>query len=72
MSEQPRNIRALFLEAEQARKKLQASYDTNSSTYQDTLRKTITTYEECLKLSDEVSLFSPNESLDDISSSDLQ
>jgi hypothetical protein len=72
MSEQPKSIRRLFLEAEQARQTLSSSYDTNTSTFQESLSAAIATYEQCLQLADQVSLFSPNESLDDISSSDLQ
>lgn len=72
MSEQPKSIRALFLEAEHARQGLSSTYDTNTSAFQETLSSAIATYEECLLLSEQVSLFSPNESLDDISSSDLQ
>ncbi|KAF2019945.1 TAP42-like protein [Aaosphaeria arxii CBS 175.79] len=72
MSEKPRSIRALFLEAEHSRKDLSNSYDSNSSSFQEKLRNTIATYEECLQLSEQASLFSPNETLDDISSTDLQ
>jgi hypothetical protein len=72
MAEQPRSIRALFLESERAREALASSYDTNSPAYQENLKNAIDTYEECLKLSEQVSLFSPNESLEDVSSSDLQ
>lgn len=72
MSEQPKSIRALFLNAERARKDLATVYDTNSPIFQENLRSTIATYEECLELSEQVNLFSPNESLDDVSSSDIQ
>lgn len=72
MSEQPQSLRALFLKAEQARKELASSYETNSPAFQENLRATIATYEECIKVVAQVSLFSPNESLEDISSSDLQ
>lgn len=72
MSEEPRNIRSLFLTAERARQTLSSSYDTNSRTYQENLNACIATYEECLQLSEQVSLFSPNETLDDVSSTDLQ
>lgn len=49
-----------------------SNYDTNSATFQENLSKTIATYEECLKVAEQVSLFSPNETLEDISSNDLQ
>ena len=72
MSEQPQSLRALYESAERARQELASSYETNSPTFQENLSKTIATYEECLKVSEQISLFSPNESLEDISSSDLQ
>jgi immunoglobulin-binding protein 1 len=72
MSEQPQSLRALFAKAERARQEITSSYDSNSPTYQENLSNTIATYEECLKLAEQISLFSPNESLEDISSSDLQ
>ncbi|EAT83690.2 hypothetical protein SNOG_08522 [Parastagonospora nodorum SN15] len=72
MAEQPQNLRALFSSAERARQELASAYDSNSPAFQENLRKTIATYEECLKLSEQISLFSPNESLEDISSGDLQ
>jgi immunoglobulin-binding protein 1 len=70
--EEPKTIRALFLTAERLRNDLSASYDSNSPTYQENLTTAITTYESCLTLAEQVSLFSPNESLDDVSSSDIQ
>ncbi|KAF2682136.1 type 2A phosphatase-associated protein 42 [Lentithecium fluviatile CBS 122367] len=70
--EEPKTIRALFLTAERLRNDLSGSYDLNSSTYQENLTTAIATYESCLKLAEQVSLFSPNEILDDVSSSDIQ
>lgn len=72
MSEQPQSLRAFFAKAERARQELTSSYEPNSPTYQENLTQTIATYEECLKLSEQISLFSPNESLEDISSGDIQ
>jgi hypothetical protein len=70
--DEPKSIRALFLTAERSRNNLNSYPDSNSPTYQENLTKAIATYEACLELSEQVSLFSPNESLDDVSSSDLQ
>lgn len=70
--EEPRSIRALFLTAERLRNNLSNFPDSNSLTYQENLTNAIATYESCLTLSEQVSLFSPNESLDDVSSSDIQ
>ncbi|PSN62209.1 hypothetical protein BS50DRAFT_578056 [Corynespora cassiicola Philippines] len=71
-SEEPQSIRALFLRAERARQSLAATPDSNSPSYQENLLAAIATYEACLRAADQVSLFSPNETLDDISSGDLQ
>lgn len=70
--EEPKSIRALFLKAERLRNELNNFPDSNSPTYQENLTNAIATYESCLELSEQVSLFSPNESLDDVSSSDVQ
>ncbi|KAK8212123.1 type 2A phosphatase-associated protein 42 [Phyllosticta capitalensis] len=70
--QEPRSLRALFADAESKRKALESSYDSNSEEYQDSLASTIATYNECSKAADQVSLFSPNESLEDVSSGDLQ
>lgn len=68
----PRNVRSLFDLGNRQRKQLESSYDTNSPSYQETLRAAISTFEECRILADATSLFSPNENLEDISSGDLQ
>jgi hypothetical protein len=72
MESEPQSLRGLFSRAERTREELSSSYEPNSPTYQENLRATIATYEECLKIAEQVSLFSPNETLEDISSSDLQ
>ncbi|KAF2143651.1 uncharacterized protein K452DRAFT_267914 [Aplosporella prunicola CBS 121167] len=72
MEEQPQSLRALFGDAESKRKELENSYDSNSATFQRNLMSAIATYEECLKVADRVSLFSPNETLEDVSSGDIQ
>ncbi|KAF2201241.1 type 2A phosphatase-associated protein 42 [Delitschia confertaspora ATCC 74209] len=72
MDNQPKSIRALFSDAEKKRQGIESSYDTNSAAFQENLSSAIATYEECLKLAERASLFSPNETLDDIASSDLQ
>lgn len=72
MTDEPQNIRGLFLSAESTREQLQSSYEPNSLTFQENLNAAIATYTECLKLTDQVSLFSSNEALEDVSSADLQ
>ena len=70
MAEQ--SIKSLFGSAERQRKDIEASWDSNTATYQQNLVAAISTYEDCLKLADRLSLFSPNENLEDLTSGDLQ
>ena len=71
MSEpQSTNIRALFATAQSLRKQLE-TWGSTSEVYQENLRSAINTFEECRRLADQISLFSPNETEDDISSGDL-
>ncbi|KAL0262669.1 Type 2A phosphatase-associated protein 42 [Diplodia seriata] len=70
--QQPQSLRALFYGAEAKRKELESTYDSNSDAYQQKLSSAIATYEECLRVADRVSLFSPNETLEDVSSGDIQ
>lgn len=70
MAESQTNIRNLFATAKQLQKQLE-SLESSSQVYQDNLQGAISTLEECRKLADKVSLFSPNETADDISSGDL-
>jgi immunoglobulin-binding protein 1 len=72
MSNEDQSIRGLFAKAERAREGLGESFEPNSPTYQENLEKTIATYIQCLKKTEDFSLFSPNETLEDISSSDIQ
>jgi hypothetical protein len=70
MAEQ--SIKSLFSSAERQRKDIESSWDSNTTTYQQNLAAAIATYEDCLKLADRLSLFSPNETLEDLTSGDLQ
>ncbi|KAF2473916.1 type 2A phosphatase-associated protein 42 [Lindgomyces ingoldianus] len=72
MDDKPRSIRGLFTDADRKRQAIFSSPDSNSTSFQENLNITIATYESCLELSEQVSLFSSNETLDDVSSSDLQ
>ena len=70
--EQPINIRTLFASAKAIRKQLDTLPEPASFVYQENLRAAITSLDDCRKLADQVALFSPNETQDDISSGDLQ
>jgi len=72
MDGRPQHLRGLWYSAESKRKELDNAYDSNSSSFQENLLSAITTYEECVRVADQVSLFSPNEALEDISSGDIQ
>jgi immunoglobulin-binding protein 1 len=70
MAEQ--SIKSLYSSAELQRKVIEASWETNTVEYQQNVAAAIANYDECLKLADRLSLFSPNETLEDITSGDLQ
>ncbi|EHL00151.1 hypothetical protein M7I_3917 [Glarea lozoyensis 74030] len=70
MAEQ--SIKSLFNSAESQRKAIESSWDSNTAEYQQNLFAAIETYSECLKVADRLSLFSPNETLEDLVSGDLQ
>lgn len=65
------SIRSLFTSAERQRESIESSWETNTATYQENLAAAISTYQECLKLADRLTLFSPNETLEDLTSGDL-
>lgn len=67
-----KDIRTLFTSAKTQRNELESFADPTSSIYQDNLQTAIASLEECRKIADRISLFSPNETEDDISSGDLQ
>lgn len=71
MSDQPQSLRQLYTIAEQHRKQLESAFSTTSIEFQENLSSAILAYEQCLASVDRISLFSPNETLDDISTSDL-
>ena len=69
MAEQ--SIKSLFSLAESKRNAAEAARDSSSSTYRENIAAAIATYDECRQLADQLSLFSPNEILEDIASGDL-
>jgi immunoglobulin-binding protein 1 len=70
--EEPQSLKALFADAESKRESLDEFPDSNTETFQENLRSAIAAYEGCLKVVDRISLFSSNETLEDVSSNDLQ
>ena len=69
---QDQSLRALFADAEAKRQKVEADWDRNSAAFEENIISAITTFEECQRVASQVALFSPNETLEDISSGDLQ
>ena len=66
------SIKSLFERAESKRNAVETAYDTGTAIYRENLASAIATYEQCRQLADRLSLFSPNESLEDIASGDLR
>lgn len=71
MSTRPQTLSSVHTEAERHRRTLETAISSNTDTFQETLSSAITAYQECLRIAAAVSLFSPNETLDDIASRDL-
>ncbi|QKX58520.1 uncharacterized protein TRUGW13939_05644 [Talaromyces rugulosus] len=72
MTDQPQSLRALFDAAKTNKTSLEHSAEPTGDAYRDAVAATIAKLEECQKLIGQVSLFSSNEGLEDISSADLQ
>ncbi|KAI0840706.1 TAP42-like family protein [Hypoxylon sp. FL0890] len=71
MSEEPRTLKSVFQAAERKRQAVEGTYEANSPTYRDDLAEALKLYEECIQIINKISLFSPNEGLEDIATSDL-
>ncbi|KAI5201613.1 phosphatase 2A-associated protein [Aureobasidium subglaciale] len=71
MSEEPQSLRALWQTVEDKRRQVESSWDTNSAAHQALLNATVSGYEQALRIQDQIALFSPNESADDIATNDL-
>jgi len=72
MSEpEPLSLRSAYTGAEAKRQVLENS-PFNSSAFEESLLAALHLYEQCLQIASRISLFSPNESLEDLASTDLQ
>ncbi|SPN99610.1 related to TAP42, component of the Tor signaling pathway [Cephalotrichum gorgonifer] len=69
--DEPQSLRSLLEQAEEKQAALATIYSTTSPEYSETLSEAIKAYEECRRLVSELSIFSPNESADDIATSSL-
>jgi len=72
MSGNQESLRSLYDSGERLRKEIEDSYDYNSPAYQQRLQTAIRTFRECENLVDQISLFSVNESLEDVVSSEIR
>lgn len=70
--EESQSLRSLFQSAKDAKAELESRGDTNSQSYQDAVNTVIAKFDECQRQVSVLSLFSANESLDDLSTGDLQ
>ncbi|KAL5341580.1 TAP42-like protein [Aspergillus crustosus] len=70
--EQPRSLRSVYDDAKRAKIALESRPDTNSDTYRSDVNAAIAKFEECQRLVSALSMFSSNELLEDITTSDLQ
>ncbi|RKU46782.1 hypothetical protein DL546_006431 [Coniochaeta pulveracea] len=69
--EEPQSLKALFQSAEAARESVTSSTPVANPDHADLLNRAIRLYESCLEHISRLSLFSPNEQAEDISTTDL-
>lgn len=72
MDEPPPNLQALFVAAKNQKKAVESATQTNNDSYRELVATAIKRFEECQRFITRLSLFSANESVDDISTGDLQ
>lgn len=72
MSDHDSSLRGVYQDAEATRRSLDSIINSISEAFQERLLKAIQLYEQCLAIVDQLHLFSPNETLEDIASTDLQ
>lgn len=70
--EQSQTLRSLFESAKAGKTSLESRGDTNTEAYKNDLDATIAKFKECQRQISILSLFSSNESLEDVSTGDIQ
>lgn len=70
--EETQNLRSVFSSAKEDKASLDSRGDTTTETYRDLVNATIAKFQECQRQVSIVSLFSSNESIDDLSTEDIQ
>ena len=69
---QDSSLRSLFTCAKIKRKDLESFHSSADQTYQENLSSAVDCLEQSRQIADRISLFSPNETLEDVSSNDIQ
>lgn len=69
--EEPTSLKGLFAQAEERRLALEGAFEVTDPSYREVLTNAIEDYTKCLELISQLRIFSPNESLEDLSTSDL-
>lgn len=69
--DEPKTLKSVFTQAEERRLALEGAFEVTDPSYRDVLTNAIDDYTECLELIGQLRIFSPNESLDDLSTSEL-
>jgi immunoglobulin-binding protein 1 len=72
MTEQPQSLRDLLQAAKAHQQSIESSAQPNSDAYRGEVSAAVAKLEECQRLISQVSLFSSNEGLEDITTADLQ
>lgn len=69
--EESRSLKSIFAQAEDRRLALEGAFEVTDPSYRDVLAHAIEDYTECLDLISQLRIFSPNETLEDLATSDL-
>ncbi|KAK8105451.1 TAP42-like family protein [Apiospora kogelbergensis] len=69
--EEPKTLKSVFLAAESKKSSLDGAFEASHPTYREDLEFALKAYQECLRYISQISLFSNNESIEDINTSDL-
>lgn len=72
MEDEPQSLQALFASAKAQKKDLENDSPVTNPQYEEKLNTTISTFERCQSAVSKLSLFSTNESLEDVATTDLQ
>ncbi|EED23278.1 TOR signaling pathway regulator (TapA), putative [Talaromyces stipitatus ATCC 10500] len=72
MTDQPQSLKELFQAAKEQKLSLETSAEPNSDAYRQQVSDTINKLQECQRLISQLSLFSSNEGLEDVSTANLQ